>query len=169
MDGDITEQQTGSSEDDHISLHALCEEDFPWLLLWMTKETSSSLSLLLQTTRSSTEIIIITGTINNHERVSLLTLYAAAFTRLKANYILLPGEYSIQQFQLNPLLLNKPRALLGLLNLYTSWIFTIVRAQKIFWEIHKLHQSHHELALKAGFHLSASQGDKFFLLYEHAG
>jgi len=169
MNGNITEQKMGSSDDDHISLHALCEEDFPWLLLWMTKETSSSLSLLLQTSGSSTEIIIITGIINNHERVSLLTLYAAAFTRLKANYILQPDEYSVQQFQLNPLLFNKPRTLLSLLNLYISWIFTTIKAKKILWEIHKLDQSNQELALKAGFRLSGSQGDKLFTLYECAG
>lgn len=169
MSADITEQQTGSLEDDHISLHPLCEEDFPWLLLWMTKETTSSLSLLLQSTRSSTEITIVTGTINNHERISLLTLYAAAFTRLKANYILQSGEYSIQQFQINPLLFNKPQVLLNLLSVYISWIFTTIRAQKILWEINKLDQSNHQLALKAGFQLSASQDNKSSLLYEYAG
>jgi hypothetical protein len=169
MSTDITEQQTGSSEDDHISLHPLCEEDFPWLLLWMIKETSSSLSLLLQSSRSSTEITIITGAINNHERVSMLTLYAAAFTRLKANYILQSGEYSIQQFQINPLLFNKPQVLLNLLNTYISWIFTTIKAQKIFWEINKFDKSNHQLALKAGFQLSAFQGDKSALLYECAG
>lgn len=169
MNGDITEQQTGASNDDHISLHALCEEDFPWLLLWMTKENTSSLSLLIQTTASSAEITILTGTINDRERVSLLTLYAAAFTRLKAAYILQPGEYSIQQFQLNPLILNKPQLLHGLLSLHISWIFTRLKATKLLWEIHKLDQLYHELAIEARFRLSVAQGDKLFLLYEYAG
>ena len=169
MSADITEQQPGSLEDDHISLHPLCEEDFPWLLLWMIKETTSSLSLLLQISRSSAEITIITGTINHRERVSMLTLYAAAFTRLKANYILQPGEYSIQQFQINPLLFNKPQVLFNLLRAYISWIFTTIQAQKIFWEINRLDQSNHQLALKAGFQLSEFQGDKSTLLYEYAG
>ena len=169
MGQEIKEKQNVLSHDDHISLYALCEEDFPWLLLWMTKETSASLSLLLQTTKDSTEITIITAIINHHERVSLLTVYAAAFTRLKTGYHLQHGEYSIQQWQLNPLVLNNKQVLFSLLDHYTDYLFKTIRATKIFWEIHHMDEMYHELAQKAGFSKSGLQGHKNYTLYEYAG
>jgi hypothetical protein len=156
------------SNDSQISCHSFCEDDLPWLLMWMTKETTSSLSLLLQTTRNSTEIVIITGIINQRERISLLTLYAAAFTRLKAGYQMQPGEYSIQQLQINPLLLNNQPALYSLIECYIGYIFSHIAATKIIWEIHQLDKLHHELAAKAGFRPVAKQGDAQYTMYEYA-
>ena len=168
MSQEIKDQQDGQPADDQLSLHALCEEDFPWLLLWMTKETHASLSLLLQTTKGSSEIVIITGIINDHERVSLLTAYAAPFTRLKTSYILQAGEYSIQQLQLNPLINNKP-VLFDLLGQYAAYLFTKSGAKKILWEISHLDKLYKELAERAGFRPSAVQDQLHYTLYEYAG
>jgi hypothetical protein len=169
MGQEILEKENVLSYDDPVSLHTLCEEDFPWLLLWMTKETNASLSLLLQTTKGSTEIIIITATINHHERVSLLTVYAAAFTKLKTGYDLQPGEYSIQQWQLNPLILKNKQVLFTLLDHYTNYLFKSRVATKIVWEIHHLDELYHELAQKAGFRKSGLQSHKNYILYEYVG
>ncbi len=168
MSQETKDQQDGQAGDDQLSLHTLCVEDFPWLLLWMTKETNVSLSLLLQTTRGSSEIIILTGIINQHERVSLLTVYSAAFTRLRTAYALQPEEYSIQQLQLNPLILNKP-ARFELLGQYADYIVKKKGAKKILWEIHHLDKLHKELAEKAGFYRSAVQDQVQLTLYEYAG
>ncbi|NII23635.1 hypothetical protein HB364_00990 [Pseudoflavitalea sp. X16] len=169
MNQAINDPQNGPPGSDRISLHPLCEEDFPWLLLWMVQETNASLALLLQTTKGSAEITIITGVINNHERVSLLTVYAAAFTRLKTAYTLQPGEYSIQQLQLNPLILNKKTVLFSLLGHYTHYLFTRLKANKIFWEIPNIDVLYHELAQKAGFRKTAIQDQRLYTLYEYAG
>lgn len=154
---------------DPISLHPLCEEDFPWLLLWMIKETHASLSLLLQTTKGSAEIVIITGIIDDHERVSLLTIYAAAFTKFKTAYALQTGEYSIQQLQLNPLVLNNHPVLFDLLSHYTDYLFAKLKAKKIFWEINHIDKLYIELAEKAGFRKSDIQDQLQYTLYEYAG
>lgn len=161
-------QQDGQTGDDQLSLHPLCEEDFPWLLLWMTKENHPSLFLLLQTTRSSSEIIIITGVINQHERVSLLTVYSAAFTRLRTAYTLQPDEYSIQQLQLNPLIFNKP-VRFELLKHYADYVIEKLGAKKILWEINHLDKLYKELAEKAGFYRSPKQDQVQLTLYEYAG
>lgn len=168
MSQETKDQHDGQAGDDKLSLHTLREEDFPWLLLWMTKETNVSLSLLLQTTRGSSEINILTGVINQHERVSLLTVYSAAFTRLRTAYALQPEEYSIQQLQLNPLILNKP-VRFELLGQYADYIIKNKKAKKILWEIHHLDKLHKELAEKAGFYRSAVQDQVQLTLYEYAG
>jgi hypothetical protein len=166
MSQDEKDQQDGWSPDDHISLHNLCEEDFPWLLLWMVKETHASLSLLLQTTKGSSEIFIITGIINELARISLLTVYASAFTRLKTAYTLQKNEYSIQQLQLNPLLFNKP-ALYNLLTEYVDQLRSKLGATKILWEINQVDKLYVELALKAGFRKSETQDQvQQYTLYE---
>ena len=157
-----------SPTDSQLILHPLCEEDFPWFLMWMTKETTSSLSLLLQTTRSSKEIIIIAGVIDRRERISLLTLYAPAFTRLKTGYPIQAGEYSIQQLQINPLLLNNQPVLFELIECHIDYICSQLNAQKIFWEIHQLDKLHHELAAKAGFRALEGQTGQPYVLYEYA-
>lgn len=156
-------------DSDPISLHPLCEEDFPWLLLWMTKETHASLSLLLQTTKGSTEIIIITGINNEQARISLLTVYAAAFTKFKTAYTLQAGEYSIQQLQLNPLILNNKPVLFYLLSHYTDYLFTKLKVKKVFWEINHIDKLYLELAQKAGFRKSEIQDQMQYTLYEYAG
>lgn len=168
MDQEIKDQQCNVSGSDQLSLHVLCEEDFPWLLLWMTKETHASLSVLLQTARGSSEITLITGIINEHERISLLTVYAAAFTRLKTAYVLQPGEFSIQQLQLNPLIYNNP-ALDDLLTCYLKYLFREPGFKKIYWEINHMDKLYLELALKAGFHKSPGQDQLQCTLYECAG
>jgi hypothetical protein len=157
-----------SSTDSQLTLHPLCEEDFPWFLMWMTKETTSSLSLLLQTTRNSKEIIMLTGVIDDRTRISLLTLYAASFTRLKTGYTIQSGEYSIQQLQVNPLLLNNQQALFSLIECYTAYIFSHFGAKKILWEIHQLDKLYHELAAKAGFRATTGQPEMPWILYEYA-
>lgn len=170
MSGEIKDQQGDLLDNDQLSLHALCEEDFPWLLLWMTKETHASLSLLLQTTKGSSEIIIIAGVMNEHERVSLLTVYAAAFTRLKTAYILQEGECSIQQLQLNPLLvLNNNPVLFELLDHYITYLFPKPGMKKIFWEIHHIDKLYRELAERAGFRRSDVPDQQHYTLYEYAG
>ncbi|MBO9566756.1 MAG: hypothetical protein J7621_28545 [Niastella sp.] len=168
MSQEINDQQDGQAGDDQLSLHPLCEEDFPWLLLWMTKENNASLSLLLQTTKSSSEIIIITGVINQHERVSLLTAYSAVFTRLRTAYTLQSGEYSIQQLQLNPLIYNKS-VRFELLKQYIEYLIKKVAAKKILWEINHLDKLYMDLAEKAGFNKSVVQGQVQLTLYEYAG
>jgi hypothetical protein len=168
MSQEINDQRDSQAGDDQLSLHTLCEEDFPWLLLWMTKENHASLFLLLQTTQSSSEIIIITGVINQHERVSLLTVYSAAFTRLRTAYTLQPDEYSIQQLQLNPLIFNKP-VRFELLRQYTDYLINQLGAKKVLWEIHHLDKLFRELAEKAGFYRSAVQDQVQLTLYEYAG
>jgi hypothetical protein len=157
-----------SSTDSQLSLHPLCEEDFPWFLMWMTKETTSSLSLLLQTTRNSKEITIVAGIIDKRERVSLLTLYPPAFTQLRTGYPIQPGEYSIQQLQINPLLLNNHSVLFTLMECHIEYIFAELAAKKIFWEIHRLDKLHHELAAKAGFRSLDDQPEMPYMLYEYA-
>lgn len=168
MNQEIIDQQCNVSGNDQLSLHVLCEEDFPWLLLWMTKESHASLSLLLQTTKGSSEIIIITGVINEHERISLMTVYAAAFTRLKTSYILQPGEYSIQQLQLNPLIYNNP-ALDDLVTCYLKCLFMKDGVRKVYWEINQLDKLYFELAQKAGFRKSPIQDHLQYALYEYTG
>ncbi|WP_315820639.1 hypothetical protein [Paraflavitalea speifideaquila] len=165
MGQEVKDQQDGWSGDDHISLHVLCEEDFPWLLLWMVKETNASLSLLLQTTKGSSEIVIITGIINEQPRISLLTVYASAFTRLKTAYVLQKNEFSIQQLQLNPLLFNK-RALYSLLGTYITYLRSNKGASKILWEIHQKDKLYAKLAEKAGFRKSETQDQVQYTLYE---
>ena len=170
MNQEINDQQDGLSENDRLSLHGLCEEDFAWLLLWMTKETHASLSLLLQTTKGSSEIIIITGVMNGRERVSLITVYAAVFTRLKNAYVLQPGEYSIQQLQLNPLIvLNSNPVLFELLGHYVAYLFGKPGMKKIFWEINHLDKLYIELAERTGFRKSDVQDQQQYMLYEYAG
>lgn len=110
-----------------------------------------------------------TGVMNNLERVSLLTVYAAAFTRLKTAYTLQQGEYSIQQLQLNPLILNKRTVLFSLLGHYIHYLFTRLGASKIFWEISTIDVLYHELAQMAGFHKTAIQDQRLHTLYEYAG
>jgi hypothetical protein len=165
MDQEIKDQQCSVSGSDQISLHVLCEEDFPWLLLWMTKEDNVSLSELLQTTKGRPEIIIITGIINAHERISLLTVYAAAFTQLKTACVLQPGEYSIQSLQLNRLIHNNP-VLGDLLTCYLRFLFTKAAARKIFWEINHIDKLYIDLAQKAGFRKSPGQDQLKYTLYE---
>lgn len=167
MNQEIKDQQCGLSGNDQLSLHVLCEEDFPWLLLWMIKETHGSLSLLLQTTKSSTEIMIITGIINEHERVSLLTIYAAAFTRLKTVYTLQKGDCSIQQLQLNPLIHNK-LVLNNLLSCYLDFLFNKAGIKKVFWEINHMDKLYIELAREAGFRPTDFQDQVQYTLYEYA-
>lgn len=168
MNQGIKDQQEGLSDDDQLSIHELCEDDFPWLLLWMINETHGSLSLLLQSTKGSSGIIILSGVINQHERVSMLTVYSAAFTKLKTAYTLQPNEYSIQQLQLNPLIYKRP-VRFELLNQYAAYLVNKLGATKIVWEIHQLDKLYRELAEKAGFYPSAVQNQVRYTLYEYAG
>lgn len=168
MSADTKDQPDGSSGNDQISFHLLREEDFPWFLLWMTRETHASLSLLSQTTKGTAGIIIITGILNRRERISMMTVYAAAFTRLRTAYTLGPGEFSIQQLQLNPLIHDKP-VLYELLPGYMDYLFREAGARKIFWEISHLDTRYAELARKAGFRPSGIQDQVQYTLYEYAG
>lgn len=168
MSEDTKALPEGPFEGDQVSLHLLREEDFPWLLLWMVKETHASLAWLLQTTKGSEEIIIITGIINGRERVGLLTVYSSVFTRLKTPYILVEGEYSIQNLQLNPLIYGRA-ALTQLLPRYLDFLLARAGAKKIYWEIHHTDKLYTELAREAGFGPSAIQGQAAYTLYEYAG
>jgi|GEM_PF-1364636 len=167
MDQKIKDQQCSVSGSDQISLHELCEEDFPWLLLWMVKEDPVSLFELMKTTKGRPEINIITGIINAHERISLMTVYAAIFTQLRTAYVLQAGEYSIQSLQLNPLIHNNP-VRDDLVSCYLNYLFMKVGARKIFWEINHMDKVYLELAQKAGFRKSAIQDQLQYTLYECA-
>lgn len=160
--------QRDQPEGDRITLHLLREVDFPWLLLWMVKESQASLSWLVQTTRSTPEINIVTGTLNGRERVSLLTAYSSNFTRLKTGYTLEAGEWSIQQLQLNPLIYGKS-VLAEVLPVYLDYLVTEWSAKKVFWEINHVDKLFIELALAAGFLQSPVQDQVQFTLYEYAG
>jgi hypothetical protein len=143
--------QLADPSGERITLHPLCEEDFPWLLMWMRKEDKASISLLLQTTRNIKEIAIITAMINDRERVGLFTFYSATFTRLRSPYILQDTEYSLQQVEINPMVYRYPLVVLSLLTAYTTWFLKYRKATKILWEINNKDTIWREMALNAGF------------------
>lgn len=147
------ERQYDSTDpsEDRITLHPLCEEDFPWLLLWMKKEDKASMSLLLQTTRNIKEIAIIAATLNDRERIGLFTFYSAAFTKLRSPYILQDTEYSIQQCEINPMVYRYPLVVLSLLTAYIAWFFEHRKATKMLWEINNKDTIWREMAINTGF------------------
>jgi len=168
MSQDIKDKWNNQPGCGQFILHELIEADFPYLLLWMNRESYQSLELLTRLSRDSQGLRFITGVNSERARVSSLTLQKAGFGALETSYVLKKGECCITQLQKSKLV-NQMSDLMELMHCYIHHVTLYLKPQKIYWEVHQIDGELLRLAALTGFRKSSITTRGSHLLHEYVG
>ena len=168
MSQDIKDKWNSQPGCSQFTLHELIEADFPYLLLWMNRESYQSLGLLTRLSRDSQGLRFITGVNSERARVSLLTLQEAGFGALETAYVLKKGECCITQLQRSKLV-NQMGDLMELMHCYIQHLTLYLKPQRIYWEVHQIDGELLKLAALTGFKKAPLTSRGSHMLHEYVG
>lgn len=168
MSQEIKDKRDNRPGCNRFTLHELDEDDFPYLLLWMNRESHKSLGLLTRLAQDSRGVRFITGVNVEKARVSLLTVHEAGFNASKTPHVLAKGECCITQLQKSRLV-KEMGDLEELMHCYIHHLIHLHRPQKLYWEIHGVDAELLKLASITGFNPCGTTRQGAYTLHEYFG